>query len=275
MGQFNFTHSHPHPHPYRVRLYVQSPPALARMGLRVLVCLGLCLCLFLSFSFPVLAANTIDPKLEEQVLQIIREHPEVILDSVQEYQQKQQQKIQQNRQAFLQELQINPQGIVGDSPITSSIESKVLLVEFSDFQCPYCAQAHKTLKKFMAKHQNEVTLVYKHLPLSEIHPQAIAAATAAWAAQQQGQFWPYEDALFTNQKLLGEGFYLDTAKKLSLDIDKFQKDRLLAGSAIQKDIELADNLGLTGTPFFIMNSQTLSGAVKLSDFEKVLQGTRG
>ncbi|NJL11382.1 MAG: DsbA family protein [Calothrix sp. SM1_7_51] len=241
---------------------------------RSVICLGLCLCLFFTFSLPVLAANKVDPKLQEQVLQIIREHPEAILDSVQVYQQKQQQKVQQNRQAFLQDLQINPQGIVGESPATGPIESKVLLVEFSDFQCPYCAEAHKTLKKFMAKHQNEVTLVYKNLPLTDIHPQAIAAATAAWAAQQQGQFWPYQDALFTNQKLLGEGFYLDTAKKLNLDVDKFQKDRLLANGTIQKDVELAYNLGLNGTPFFVMNGETLSGAVKLSDFEKILQGNR-
>ena len=236
-----------------------------------IVCLILCLlCIFISNTSTALAASKIDSKLEEQVLQILREHPEVIIDSVQIYQQKQQQKADKVRQAFLQDLNTNPQIIIGNSPTTGTTESKTVLLEFSDFQCPYCAQAHKTLKKFIAKHKNEVVLVYKHFPLSEIHPQAIPAATAAWSAQQQGKFWEYQDALFDNQKKLGEDLYLDVAKKLNLDLDKFANDRAIAYTEVQKDRQLAENLGLTGTPFFIFNGKTLSGAVKISDFENLL-----
>jgi protein-disulfide isomerase len=237
--------------------------------LRSLAILSL-LCLILGWSFPAQAASRISPQMEQQVLQIIREHPEVLIESVQAYQQQQQQQIQQSRQAFLQDLQINPQSVIGNSPVTGSPNSKIVLVEFSDFECPYCAEANKTLKQFMAKHQDQVTLVYKHFPLTPIHTQAMPAAKAAWAANQQGKFWEYSDALFSQQKELGEALYLDIATNLKLDLDKFKSDRLLADNAIAKDMQLAGKLGLTGTPFFVMNGETFSGAVQLSDMEKVL-----
>ncbi len=226
--------------------------------------------LILAVSLPAQAATRISPQLEEQVLQIIREHPEVLIESVQAYQQQQQQKIQQARQAFLQELKTNPQAIIADSPTKGASNPKTLLIEFSDFECPYCAEAHKTLKNVMAKHQNDVQLVYKHFPLSPIHLEAMPAAKAAWAAQQQGKFWEYEDALFTNQKQLGEALYIDIAKKLNLDLNKFQQDRDIADAAIKKDVQLAQQLGLSSTPFFILNSETIAGAVQLSEIEKIL-----
>ena len=228
------------------------------------------LCLVLGWSFPAQAASDINPKLEQQVLQIIRQHPEVILESVQIYQQKQQQKLNQVRQAFLQDLKTNPQALIGDSPTTGSLQSKTVLIEFSDFQCPYCAEAHKILQQLLAKHPNEVIFVYKNLPLISIHPEALPSAKAAWAAKQQGKFWEYHDALFTNQKQLGEALYISTAKSLNLDLDKFKKDRYLADTAISKDIQLAAKLGIAGTPFFVINSKSFSGVVQLSDIEKIL-----
>ncbi|GAA6621405.1 DsbA family protein [Scytonema sp. NUACC26] len=231
------------------------------------------ICMVLSWSLPAQAAR-MNSQLEQQVLQIIREHPEAIVESVQAYQQKQRAQIQQAQQVFVQQMKTDPLSVIGQSPTTGSKELKILLVEFSDFECPYCAQAHKTLKQFMVKHRDEVTLVYKHFPLTNIHPQAVPAATAAWAAQQQGKFWDYQDALFTNQKQLGEQFYLDTAKNLNLDLEKFRSDRLLATAAIEKDSQLAQILGLSGTPFFIMNGEVLSGAVQLGEIEDLLTRVR-
>lgn len=250
------------------------------------------LCLVLVCAPPADAANRISSQLEEQILQVIREHPEALIESVQAYQQKQQAQIQQAQQAFVRQMKTNPQEVIGESPTTGSPQSKILLVEFSDFECPYCAEAHKTLKKFMAKHKDEVTLVYKHFPLTSIHPQAMPAATAAWAAQQQGKFWEYQDALFTHQKELGEPLYLNIAQNLNLDLEKFKRDRQsradkgerqsradkgersYADTAIEKDIQLAEKLGVSGTPFFVMNGQTLSGALQLSDMENALTRIR-
>ncbi|MBD2336966.1 thioredoxin domain-containing protein [Calothrix sp. FACHB-156] len=232
------------------------------------------LCLVLGWSFPAAAASSVNPKLEQQVLQILREHPEVIIESVQIFEQQQQQKLQQTRQAFLQDLKTNTQLVIGESPTIGSSQSKIVLVEFSDFQCPYCAEAHKTLKQLLAKYPDKFTLVYKHFPLMPIHDQALPAAKAAWAAYQQGKFWEYHNALFTHQQELGEALYLSTAKSLNLDVEKFQADAFGANSiaeqAIRKDIQLAEKLGLSGTPFLIMNSNNFSGVVQLANIESLL-----
>ncbi|WP_392535391.1 thioredoxin domain-containing protein [Nostoc sp. C117] len=237
--------------------------------LRTLATISL-LCFIFTWSLPAQAATRIDPQLEQQVLQIIREHPETIIESVQAYQQKQQEKINEARQGFLQDFKTNPQTVIGNSPTKGSTQAKILLVEFSDFQCPYCAEANKTLKQLLAKYPDKIRLVYKNLPLVAIHSQALPAAAAAWAAHQQGKFWEYNDALFTNQKKLGNSLYLDIAKNLNLDLDKFKRDLTIATPAITKDIELAQKLAVSGTPFFVINSPTVSGVVQLSDIETIL-----
>jgi protein-disulfide isomerase len=218
---------------------------------------------------PTVEAAT-NSRLEEQVLQIIREHPEVIIESVQKYQQKQVSALQETRQAFLQDLKTNPTAAIDGSAVTKGTVAKTILVEFSDFQCPFCAEAHKTLKSLLAKYPDKLTLVYKHFPLVNSHPQAMPAAQSAWAAQQQGKFWEYQDALFTNQKKLGEDLYLDIAKKLNLDLEKFKSERLIADAAIQKDIALAVKLGIAGTPFFVINSGNFAGEVEIQDIEKLI-----
>ena len=216
--------------------------------------------------------NPVDPKLKEQVLQIIKENPQAILESVQAYQQQQQEALKAARQSFFEQMKSSPKSAIGDSPSTGSASQQIVLLEFSDFQCPFCAKAHDTVKQFMAKHQDKVTLAYKHFPLTSIHPQALPAAKASWAAQQQGKFWEYYNALFENQKQLGEEFYGSIAQKLNLKLDKFNSDRNspAAEAAIQKDLKLAQSLGIEGTPFFIMNGKTFSGAIQLAEMESIL-----
>lgn len=233
----------------------------------------LILCLMLlSCSLPVQADSKIDPTFEAQVLQVIRQNPQAILDSVQAYQREQQQAQQKVQQAFLRDLQQNPKSVIAQSPTKGAPLGKVVLVEFSDFQCPYCQAAAATVRQFVEKHKDEVTLVYKHLPLTSIHDQALPAAQAAWAAQQQGKFWQYHDALFEQQKQLDSALYPELAKRLGLDVVKFNRDRTsrAAQAAIEQDLQLADQLGITGTPFFAMNGQAFSGAVDLATLEKTL-----
>jgi len=214
-----------------------------------------------------------DPELEAKVLQIIRNNPQVIVDSVQAYQQKQAQQQEQQQKALLQQMKTNPKSVIGKSPTTGAKEAKIVLLEFSDFQCPYCASAHQTLNQFMASHQNEVTLVYKFLPLTAIHPQALPAAKAAWAAGQQGKFWEFHNALFENQKKLDESLYVATAKALNLDLKRFDQDRnsQAADSAIQEDMKMAEQLGVTGTPFLLMNGEPIEGGAQLKNLETALK----
>ncbi len=215
------------------------------------------------------SANT---SLEEQVLQIIREHPEVLIESVQAYQQAKQEELQQTKQAFLQQMKTDPVSVIGNSSITGAAAKNIVLLEFSDFQCPFCAQAEPTVKQFIAQHQDEVTLVYKHFPLSQIHPQAESSAQAAWAAQKQGKFWEYHDALFEQQNQLEEALYVTIAENLNLDLDQFNRDRNSpeAKAAINEDLELAQKVGVRGTPFFALNGKILSLPLQLSAMEEIL-----
>lgn len=223
-------------------------------------------------SGPLSGNDNTDADIEERVLQIIRDNPEVILESVQTYQQQQQQALNNGQQEFLDGMKANPKSVIGDSPTTGAASQEIVLLEFSDFQCPFCSKAQDTIKKFIDGHNDKVTLVFKHLPLSRIHPEAIPAAQAAWAAQQQGKFWEYHNALFAQQDQLGEDLYLAIARDLNLDLDKFEQDRKseAAIAALEADIQMARTLGVSGTPFFVLNGEPLSGAVELSEFEKIL-----
>jgi protein-disulfide isomerase len=231
--------------------------------------------LLISCSKPVQADNqpapvAVDPKLEQQILEVIRKHPQVIMESVEKFQRDEQEKQAQAQQEAVKKITANPKALIAGSPTLG--QGKTILIEFSDFQCPYCARARDSVKQFLDKRSADVTLVYKHLPLAQIHPEATPAAKAAWAAQQQGKFWPFHDALFAGQKTLSDAFYQATAKQLGLDLAKFNTDRAskAAATAIAQDLELATKLNLNGTPAFIMKGQLFTGAVPASEFEQRL-----
>jgi protein-disulfide isomerase len=228
-----------------------------------------------SYSGSAQAAIPNNSEFEAQVLQVIRNHPEVIVESVQAYQKKLQEEQEKTQQSFLKKMKANPKNVIGDSPTTGAANAKIILLEFSDFECPYCAQMHTTLKEFMAKHNSEVLLAYKHFPLLSVHPEALNAAKAAWAANQQGKFWEYHDALFEQQNQLGETLYQEIAKTLNLDPNQFNRDRKLAMPSIEKDMEMAQQFGIDGTPFFVINGETFSGFLPSSDLESIFRKAKG
>ncbi|WP_330486057.1 DsbA family protein [Tumidithrix elongata] len=213
-----------------------------------------------------------DTEFETKVLEVIRKNPKAILDSIQAYDQAQRQQQAKLRDQVLQQIKQEPRLIIRNSPVMGATAQKIILAEFSDFQCPFCAKAHAIVKEFMAKHKDEVTLVYKQFPLVQIHPQALPAALASWAAGQQGKFWEYHDGLFEQQEKLDESFYPTLAQSLKLDVDKFNQDRNseAAKTAVQKDMELGQNLGIRGTPTFIFNGFLFSGVAEAADLESYL-----
>ena len=216
----------------------------------------------------------VSPQLEKQVLEVLRKHPEVLLEVLQKYTIEQEKKQQQAQLEALKQVRKNTKALIGDSPVMGASDRQIVMLVFSDFQCPFCGTANKSLKEFMAKNKDKVTLVYKHFPLTQIHPEALPAARAAWAANKQGKFWEYHDVLFANQAKLSEAFYTETATSLKLDLKKFDADRKLADNFIVEDFKLGRKIGIDGTPTFIMNGEVVTGAASLADLEKALAKVR-
>lgn len=172
---------------------------------------------------------------------------------------------QEDHQVLVTEVvdDLNREILVGDSPTLGNPDASVVLLKFSDYQCGFCNQATGHVDEFLAEHDDDVLFVLKNFPLTNIHPEALPAALAAWAAGQQDQFWPYHEALFENQMNLGEGLYLRIARDLDLDLDQFNNDRASedAKKAIARDLALAQELQLSSTPTFIMDDVLIPGAV--------------
>ncbi|MBM4344682.1 MAG: thioredoxin domain-containing protein [Deltaproteobacteria bacterium] len=144
---------------------------------------------------------------------------------------------------------------IGTSPVRGPADAKVKIVEFSDFECPFCRRAIVPLEKLRAHYQ--ALLCYKFYPLKLSHPNAEGAARAAWAAHQQGKFWEMHDTLFANQDKLDWPAVQSYAKKLGLDGKKFAADVQSEASkaAVAADEKAGEVAGVDGTPTFYVNGR--------------------
>jgi protein-disulfide isomerase len=151
-------------------------------------------------------------------------------------------------------------------------EAPVTIVEFSDFQCPFCKAAESTLKEVLTKYSGRVKLAYLDFPLSEIHPRAQSAAEAARCAGEQGKFWEYHDALYADQSKLNGPELVTSAVALNMDEKAFRSclDSGKFKSRIEADVEQGTKVGVVGTPGFFVNGVFLSGAQPLAEFEKII-----
>ena len=148
----------------------------------------------------------------------------------------------------------------------------VTIVEFSDFQCPYCSRVVPTVKEIAARYPDQVRIVFRHLPLS-FHANARNAAYGSICAGDQGQFWEYHDLLFANQRALQRDQLSDYATSLGLDMDKFEACMSAPETEAQvaADLEEASRLGASGTPAFFINGIFLSGSQPIEVFEELIQ----
>jgi len=158
-----------------------------------------------------------------------------------------------------------------DSPWTGAKHAKVTIVEFSDFQCPFCSRAEPTLKKILETYKGEVKLVWRNEPLS-FHPNALPAAKAAMAAHKQGKFWQMHELMFQHQTELSEAKYEEWAKQIGLDLSRWRKDKESPeiASAIEGDSKYANQVGADGTPAFFINGRFISGAQPFEAFKPVI-----
>lgn len=149
--------------------------------------------------------------------------------------------------------------------------AKVTIVEFSDFQCPFCSKAEDSVSQVMEQYAGKVKLVFRHFPLS-FHPNAEKAAEAAMCAEEQGKFWEMHKVLFANQQKLGVDDLKAHAATLGLDTAKFNAclDGGSKKAIVEADQKAGSEAGVNGTPAFFINGKMLSGALPFAEFKKVI-----
>ncbi len=158
-----------------------------------------------------------------------------------------------------------------NSPSKGSSSAPIELIEFSDFQCPYCLRADPTVRQVLDTYGNRIRFVYRHYPLPN-HPFARPAAEAAACAGEQGQFWQYHDVLFANPSKLSDGDLKQHAAGLGLNTGQFNScvDTHKLKAEIDADLKAGENAGVNGTPAFFINGRMLSGAQPFEAFKKII-----
>jgi predicted DsbA family dithiol-disulfide isomerase len=187
------------------------------------------------------------------------------------------------RAAYLESLRSQVSVLIGLAPPKTEVafdnaprrgpqDAPVLIVEFADYECPYCQRIHPELKKLEEEFAGKVALAFKDFPLP-MHADAEKAAEATRCAAEQGKFWEFHDTLFDNNQKLELAQLKEYARTLKLDAARFDKclDTSEQAAAVKKDLVQGRRLGLTGTPSFFINGHFLSGAVKYSTLREIVE----
>jgi protein-disulfide isomerase len=235
--------------------------------------------------------SSVQPPSEEEIRGLYEKNKERIAvefekvrDQIRRY--LHEQKITERKMEYFKTLRINgkvttylkPPELVrvdlslNGAPSKGSEKAEVTIVKFEDFQCPYCKAVQPNFEEVLKRYDGKVRLVHKDLPLDELHPQARQAAEAARCADDEGKFWEYHDKLYASSPKAAPEDLKFYAKDLGLKQDSFDKC-LSTGkykAAIQKDMNEAASLGLTGTPTFFINGRELSGAQSIEAISQII-----
>jgi protein-disulfide isomerase len=147
--------------------------------------------------------------------------------------------------------------------VIGASHAPVTIVEYGDFECPNCKQAASAVKLLLERFAGRTRAVFRHFPLEEVHPHALAAAQAAECAGAQGKFWEMHDLLFAGQDKLSREDLIAKAKQLNLDVPRFPKDldSHRFKPLVDADRREGSRLGVDATPFFFINGHAISGGV--------------
>jgi protein-disulfide isomerase len=160
-----------------------------------------------------------------------------------------------------------------DDPVFGAADAPITIIEFADFQCPYC-QRHvlETYPLLIQNYGDQIRFVYKDYPLVSIHPQAFPSALASHCAQEQGMFWEYHDLLYSGQFELGDEAYFAYAVDLGLDTAEFTVcyEEARYSEAVQADYNFGAQLGVSSTPTFFINGIAVVGAQPYSVFAQII-----
>lgn len=163
--------------------------------------------------------------------------------------------------------------INADDPVFGPSDAIVTIVEFSDFECPYCQRhAQQTHSRLLEAYEGKIRIVYKDFPITGLHPNAYAAALAGQCAQEQDSFWPFHDLLFSGEMDLERDTYVTYAQQLGFDMDNFSfclnEERY--AETVQQDYDFGVRLGVSSTPTFFINGIALVGAQPFELFAQII-----
>ena len=155
--------------------------------------------------------------------------------------------------------------------IRGNPNARLTLVEYADFECPYCAMAYPYVKRAGERFKNDLAEIFRPFPLTQIHPHALHAAQAAEAAGLQGKFWEMHDILFEHSERLGDPDLLSYARRIALDVERFERDFSSSAvvDAIQHSLQEGADQGVDGTPTFFLNGKQVE-IDRYEDIEKII-----
>ncbi len=161
--------------------------------------------------------------------------------------------------------------ITKDTPVRGPSDAPIVLVEYTDYQCPYCSRVQPTITALLERYEGQIKHVFKDLPLP-IHAEAELAGQAAHCAGDQGKFWELHDWLFANQRAINIEAMSTAAGQIGMDTDLFRAciDQGTHAETVRADAMEARSFGITGTPGFLINGRVLTGAQPIEAFEKVI-----
>lgn len=159
-----------------------------------------------------------------------------------------------------------------DDPYLGNSSAPIAIVEFGDFQCPFCKESEAVVRQLLAKYPDAIKLQFRDNPITDIHPEALAAAEAANCAGQQNKYWEYHYALYDQQEALGLDTYNNIAVSLGLDTSKFSRclNGHLTLAEVKADYEAGQSLGVTGTPTFFVNGRKIAGNLPIELWDKII-----
>lgn len=166
--------------------------------------------------------------------------------------------------------------ITNQDHIRGNVEAAITIVEYSDFECPFCSRFHPTMLRALSDYPDEVRWVYRHFPLRNIHPQAQPAAEASeCVAEQKGEegFWNFVDAMFENQERLGGEYYREVAGEIGVNLAQFDScvSSNKYATRVNDDYNGGIKLGVTGTPGSFVNGVPVPGAVPYEQLQSIIE----
>jgi len=161
---------------------------------------------------------------------------------------------------------------LGNDPFTGNPNASIIIIAFSDYECPFCTRAEQTMKSIREKYEDDIVYVFKDYPLTRIHPYAYNASLAAECAKEQDKYWVYHDYLYEHNNHLENRYLEEYARLLGLDIEQFNEclETQRYKGEVEEDIQTGISVGVTGIPTFFINGIKVIGAQSEQKFIKII-----